>query len=145
MTSIELEDLVKKRLEELLSDLMLPKPRGKELAGKVKVFTGFYPLTKVGDKNENIPGIAIKACSGKNDEVTINFDIYVYSEEGNGHRNGLLIIEKIRREFYSHPVFEFAEFKKLTWDLLNISGPNYEFGGLLYFNIPEITVEEDCI
>ncbi|MGL5931923.1 MAG: hypothetical protein ACRCY7_03310 [Cetobacterium sp.] len=148
MTSIILEDLIKERLEKLLYDLVLPKPRDgntKDLTGKIKVFSGFFPLTQPGKKNENIPGIAIKACGGKNEELVINFDIYVYSEKENGHREGLLIIEKIRREFFSDPVFEFAEFKKMTWDMLNVSGPNYEFGGLLYFNIPPIEIEERCI
>lgn len=148
MTSIDLEEQIKKRLEILFKDLILPRPRSKnekDLQEKIKIFTGFFPASKINEKNENIPGVAIKACSGNNGELTINFDIYVYSEKENGHRNGLIMIEKMRREFHSNPIFEFAEFKKMSWDMLNVSGPNYEFGGLLYFKIPEIECEEECM
>lgn len=149
MTSINLEDLVAERLEKLLKDLVLSKPRNskneKDLKDKVKIFKGFFPTSRTSEKNENIPGIAVKACSGTNNELIINFDIYVYSEDGEGHRSGLLIIEKIRREFYSRPIFEFAEFKKMSWDMLNMNGPFFEFGGLLEFRIPEIEEEDDLI
>lgn len=149
MTSILLEDLVATRLEEILKDLVLSKPRNLKnetgLTDKVKVFKGFFPTSKTSEKNENVPGIAVKACSGTNNRLIINFDIYVYSEAGEGHRSGLLIIEKMRREFYSRPIFEFAEFKKMDWDMLNMAGPFFEFGGLLEFTLPEIEEEDDLI
>lgn len=149
MTTILLEDLVAIRLEEILKDLVLSKPRNSNnetgLTDKVKVFKGFFPTTRSGNKNENVPGISVKACAGSGNKIIINFDIYVYSEESEGHRQGLLIIEKMRREFYSRPIFEFAEFKKMDWDMLNMAGPFFEFGGLLEFILPEIEEEDDLI
>lgn len=144
MTSIILEDLVASRLEEIFKDLVLDSPRGskEETQRNLKIYKGFFKPSRVGEKNENIPGIAVKACSGKENLLTINLDIYCYSEKEDGHRSGLLIIEKIRRNFYSKPVFEFAEFKNIEWDMLNMSGPVFEYGALLEFLMPEITKED---
>lgn len=145
MTSLILEDLVSERLKELFKDLVLDSPRSlkeEPLQRKLKIYKGFFKQSRVGEKNENIPGIAVKACSGKENILTINLDIYTYSENEDGHRSGLLIIEKIRRDFYSKPIFEFAEFKNMEWDMLNMSGPVFEFGALLEFLMPAIKEED---
>lgn len=144
--------------KESLKDLRLQKPFEKNeiesVYGKITVYAGFPIPTERGKENEDIPLIVLRASDGSDKEETtitkINMEILTYKNDDKldgyiGHRNAIMIWEKIRqylRKNRHSGLFEYVESK---WEILKLDGA---FSGLavdISFKLPLVNEESDVI
>lgn len=151
---IEMVEIVKKTLVDLRLQKPIEKNETQSEYGEVTVYAGFPLPTTRGKENEDIPLIVLRASDGSDKEdstiTKINMEILTYKNDDKlegyiGHRNAIMIWEKIRqylRKNRHSGLFEYVESK---WEILKLDGA---FSGLavdISFKLPLIGEESDHI
>ena len=121
---------------------------------KVTVYAGFPIPTARGKENEDMPLIVLRASDGEDKEeltiTKINMEILTYKNDDKadgyiGHRNSIMIWEKIRqylRKNRHNGLFEYVESK---WEIFKLDGALSGVAVDISFKLPLVDEESDII